>query len=135
MFKILKETTEWNCEFKVYNHTYLLDPKNRILAYYNVKDKSIHKLNSPYVIDKKYRKFVEVKHIGLSKLIPKDYKEEKEEAVKPSENVRVFNVKSKDRVYTVTFNKINKMVICSCIGYGYRMKCRHSDAVKSKLGV
>jgi hypothetical protein len=135
MFKILKETTEWNCEFKVYNHTYLLDPKNRILAYYNVKDKSIHKLNSPYVIDKKYRKFVDVKQIGLSTLIPKDYKEEKEEAVKPSENVRVFNVKSKDRVYTVTFNKINKMVICSCIGYGYRMKCRHSDAVKSKLGV
>jgi hypothetical protein len=97
VFKILKETTEWICDYTVYNHTYLLDPKNRIIAYYNVKDKTIHKLNSPYVIDKKYRKFTEVNHVGLSKLIPKNYKEERQENVKPSASVRVFKVKSKSK--------------------------------------
>jgi hypothetical protein len=135
MFKIIKEITVWTAEYKVYNHTYLLDPKNRIIAYLNAKDGTIHQLKSPYEIDKRYRKFVEIKNAKLSKLIPKNYKEEKDERITPSENVRVFNVKSKNKVYTVTFNTISKIVVCGCIGYGYRMKCRHSDAIKSKLGV
>lgn len=136
IFKILKETTIWTAEYNVYNHTYLLDPKSRIIAYLSAKDGTIHKLKSPYQIDKRYRKFVEVKNAKLSKLIPKDYKyEDENESVKPSENVRVFNVKSKDRIYTVTFDKSSKIVSCSCIGYGYRMKCRHSAAVSNKLGV
>jgi len=137
MFKILKETTEWNCEYTVYNHTYLLDPKNRILAYYNVKDKTIHKLNSPYVIDKKYRKFVETKHVGLSKLIPKDYTDEKAEAVVPSASVRVFKVKSKskNKTYEVSFNTMSKQISCGCTGYGYRRTCSHVKAVSVKLGV
>ena len=92
MFKILKETTVWNCEYTVYNHIYLLDPENRILAYYNVKDKTIHKSNSPYVIDKRYRKFIETKHTGLSKLIPKNYqKEKRQESIVPSASVRVLS--------------------------------------------
>ena len=129
MFKILKETTEWICDYTVYNHTYLLDPKNRIIAYYNVKDKTIHKLNSPYIIDKKYRKFVETKHVGLSKLIPKydtqDTPEEKE--FKPKYD-RTFNVKSGEKVYTVGLS--NQNLTCSCTGFGFRRKCKHVEAVK-----
>ena len=137
MFKILKEITVWNSEYTVYNHTYLLDPKNRILAYYNVKDKTIHKLNSPYVIDKRYRKFVDVKHSGLSKLIPKDYKEERQEEIKPSAFVRVFKVKSKskNKTYEVSFQTITKQLSCGCTGFGYRMTCSHVKAVANKLGV
>lgn len=137
MFKILKETTEWKNDFIVYNHTYLLDPKSRILAYYNVKDKSIHQLKSPYAIDKRYRKFVEVKHAGLSKLIPKDYKEEKNERIMPSEFIRVFDVKSKskNKTYEVVFNTNTKQIICGCTGYGYRMTCSHVKLVAKKLGV
>ena len=137
MFKILKETTVWNSEYTVYNHTYLLDPKNRILAYFNAKDKTIHKLNSPYVIDKRYRKFVDVKHSGLSKLIPKDYKEERQEEIKPSAFVRVFKVKSKskNKTYEVSFQTITKQLSCGCTGFGYRMTCSHVKAVANKLGV
>lgn len=137
MFKILKETTVWNSEYTVYNHTYLLDPKNRILAYYNAKDKTIHKLNSPYVIDKKYRKFVETKHSGLSKLIPKDYKEEETAKIIPSATVRVFRVKSKskNKTYEVSFQTITKQLSCGCTGFGYRMTCSHVKAVANKLGV
>lgn len=137
MFKILKETTVWNSEYTVYNHTYLLDPKSRILAYFNVKDKTIHKLNSPYVIDKRYRKFVETKHSGLSKLIPKDYKEEKADKVMPSDSLRVFKVKSKskNKTYEVSFQTITKQLSCGCTGFGYRMTCSHVKAVANKLGV
>ena len=137
MFKILKETTVWNSEYTVYNHTYLLDPKSRILAYYNAKDKTIHELNSPYVIDKRYRKFVETKHSGLSKLIPKDYKEEKADKVMPSDTLRVFHVKSKskNKTYEVSFQTITKQLSCGCTGFGYRMTCSHVKAVANKLGV
>lgn len=133
MFKILQETTVWNSEYTVYNHTYLLDPKDRILAYYNAKDKTIHQLKSPYVIDKKYRKFIETKNTKLSKLIPKDYKEETVKYT-PSENIRIFKVKSKEknREYIVEYNKLGDYYTCSCIGYGYRRKCRHVDAVAKK---
>ena len=136
MFKVLQETTVWNSEYTVYNHIYLLDPKDRILAYYNVKDKTIHQLKSPYVIDKRYRKFVETKHARLSKLIPKDYNPETETKTKyiPSENIRIFKVKSKEknREYIVEYNKLGNYYTCSCIGYGYRRKCRHVDAVAKK---
>ena len=137
MFKILKETTVWNSEYTVYNHTYLLDPKSRILAYFNAKDKTIHKLNSPYVIDKRYRKFVETKHSGLSKLIPKDYKEEKADKIMPSDILRVFHVKSKskNKTYEVSFQTITKQLSCGCTGFGYRMTCSHVKAVANKLGV
>jgi len=136
MFKILKEITVWKSDYTVYNHTYLLDPKDRIIAYYNIKDKTIHQLKSPYAIDKRYRKFIETKHSGLSKLIPKDYKPELEEKLKyiPSENIRIFKVKSKikNKEYIVEYNKLGDYYTCSCIGYGYRRKCRHLDAVAKK---
>lgn len=138
MFKILKETTVWNSGHYVYNHIYLLDPKNRIQAYYNVKDKKIHKLKSPYVIDKRYRKFIETKHVGLSKLIPKNWQDdEKAEKIMPSDSLRVFKVKSKskNKTYEVTFNTISKIISCGCTGFGYRMTCSHVKAVNSKLGV
>lgn len=138
MFKILKEISEWNCDYKVYNHTYLLDPKNRIIAYFNDKDKTIHKLNSPYTIDKRYRKFVEVKHPKLSKLIPERWQDDtRQENVVPSANVRVFKVKSKskNKTYEVTFNTISKQISCGCTGYGYRRTCSHVKAVANKLGV
>ena len=137
MFKIIKETTVWSAEYMVYNHTYLLDPKNRIIAYLSEKDGTIHKLNSPYVIDKKYRKFVEVKNAKLSKLIPKDYKEERQENTMPSAFVRVFKVKSKskNKTYEVSFQINTKQLSCGCTGYGYRRTCSHVKAVANKLGV
>jgi hypothetical protein len=138
MFKILKEITVWNCEYTVYNHFYLLDPKSRILAYYNVKDKTIHQLKSPYVIDKRYRKFIETKHTGLSKLIPKNWQdEERQEKIVPSDTIRVFKVKSKskNKTYEVIFNTMSKQVVCGCTGFGYRNTCSHAKAVSLKLGV
>jgi hypothetical protein len=135
MFKILKETTVWNCDYSVPNHTYLINPKNKVIAYLSDLDNTIHQLKSSFELNKKYRKFIEVNNAELQKLIPKDYKEENEKPRKviPSKNVRVFNVKSGDKTYTVEYNISGHFLSCSCIGFGYRRKCRHVDAVALKL--
>jgi hypothetical protein len=137
--KTLKEITEWAGDYsRQPNHTYLVNSKNQIVAYakwHSQKDILVFK--SRRELDKRYRKFIEVSHKGLEKIAKniEDTLPEKSEPIKPSENVRVFNVKSKDKVYTVTFNKNSKQVVCGCIGFNYRRHCKHSDAVAKKLGV
>ena len=137
IMEIVKEITIWDCGYKVCNHTYLLSKSNKVLAYADERNGEIIKLKSQFVLDKRYRKFESVKHAGLSK-IAKTFTEEvpvKNTPIKPTENIRVFNVKSKDKVYTVTFNKNSKQVVCGCIGFNYRRYCKHSDAVSKQLGI
>lgn len=137
--EIIREITQWQVDFRQPNHTYLINAKNQIVAYAKWHSKTdIQVFKSRHVLDKRYRKFEVVKHAALSKIAKQFASEDikkKAESVKPSENIRVFNVKTNDKVYAVTFNKISKSVSCSCIGYGYRRKCRHSQAVSNKLGV
>lgn len=127
---ILKEITEWDCDYAVPNHTYLIDNKGRVVAY-ATSDGDVVKLTTGFKIDKRYRKFIKVNHTALSKLI-KDYPEEKEEKQKiiKSDNVRVFKVKSNDKEYNVSYNISGNFFNCSCVGFGYRGKCKHVDSVK-----
>ena len=79
MMKILKEiTADWNMDSDVFpNHTYLLNSKGQIVAFAKLGGDNITELKSRIYLDKRYRKFVEIKHAGLSKLIPKYNKEAK----------------------------------------------------------
>jgi len=136
--KILKEVTEWFVDYRQPNHTYLVNSKNQIVAYakwHSQKDILISK--SKNQLDNRYRKFIEVSHKGLEKIAKntKDALPEKTETIKPTENIRVFHVKSKDRVYTVSFNKKNQSVNCACIGFNYRRYCKHSEVVSKQLGI
>jgi hypothetical protein len=135
MLKMLKEVTHWNVDFRQPNHTYLLNGKGQILAYARWhSDTDIDILKSRSYLDKRYRKFIEVNHTGLSKLIPNYIKEEKNSInnIIP-DNTRIFKVKSKDNEYQVLLK--NNQYSCSCIGYGYRGKCKHIDAVAKKQQV
>lgn len=138
--EILREITQWSVDYsRQPNHTYLVNAKNQIVAYAKWHSKSdVQIFKSRHTLDKRYRKFEIVQHSKLAKIAKQfaneDIKKEKE-IIKPTENIRVFNVKSKDKVYTVTFNKNSKQVICGCIGFGYRHYCKHSDAVAKQLGV
>lgn len=134
MLKILKEITVWKgVDYRQPNHTYLLNSKNQILAFAKWHGDEIDELKSRMVLDKRYRKFEEVKHSGLFKLISKykteDVPEEKQEQFKPNYE-RTFKVKSKGKEYIVGF--ANNQLSCSCIGFGYRRKCKHADVVKKQ---
>ena len=131
MMKILKEiTADWNIDSDILpNHTYLLNSKGQIVAFAKLNGNDITELKSRIYLDKRYRKFVEYKHPGLSKLIPKYSKEEKTVIQKPDYD-RLFKVESKGKEYQVILK--NNHLSCSCIGYGYRRKCKHITAVAEK---
>ena len=137
MIKMLKEVTVWKVDFpRQPNHTYLLNSKGQILAYARWhSDTDIDIQKSRTYLDKRYRKFIEVNHAGLSKLIPNYINEEKQSIIKEiiPDNTRIFKVKSKDKEYQVLLK--NNQYSCSCIGYGYRGKCKHIDAVAEKQHV
>jgi len=131
--EILKEITQWDVEFKQPNHTYLVNNKNQIVAYAKWHSNEIMVFNSRNTLDKRYRKFEKTNHKALFKLIKQfeaedNQKEEKQKIIK-SDNVRLFNVKSKGKEYLVEFNTAGKYITCPCIGFGYRRKCKHADAV------
>ena len=90
----------------------------------------INQLKTPLEFSKSRRKFIKIQHDGLSKLI----KEEKQDNVKRiiPKNVQLFNVNSNDRDYTVEVTD-NRYFSCTCIGFGYRNKCKHVEAVKESL--
>lgn len=48
-------------------------------------------------------------------------------------SVRVFNVLSKKKNYTVTYDIKDGTIKCDCTGFGYRKQCKHSTAVLVKI--
>lgn len=136
MFKILKEITDWSeCDYQVCNHTYLISPKNKVIAFANGETGDIVKLKNGWDFDKRYRKFIEVVNKELSNLIPKDYQEDKKlqkpQLVK-SANIRNFKVLSKGKEYYVSYNIQGSFYNCNCTGFGYRRTCSHVKAVAEK---
>jgi hypothetical protein len=133
IMEIVKETTFWDCGYNVSNHTYLLDNKGKVIAYADESTDKIIQLKNGFVLNKRYRKFIKVDHVGLSKLSTVNLDSETKPV--PSESVRIFKVKSKNREYLVEYNTVGKYLICPCIGYSYRRKCKHVDAVSKKLEI
>jgi len=128
--EIIKEITAWDCEYKVPNNTYLLNNKGKLIAYIKEGEDSINQLKSPLEFSKSRRKFIKIQHDGLSKLI-KDEKKDNTKRIIPK-NVQLFNVNSNDKDYTVEVTD-NRYFSCTCIGFGYRNKCKHIEAVKDSL--
>lgn len=122
MSQILKETTDWDCSYKVPNHTYLLDAKGKILAIAKDGTGEIEKLKGTIRLDRRYRTFVKSKHPGLSALIADNTK---------SSNVRTFKVLSRGNEYIVELE--NDRYTCTCVGYTYHGRCKHITAVMEKL--
>ena len=128
--EIIKEITAWNCDYNVPNNIYLLNGSGKLIAYIKEGEDIINQLKNPMYFDKARRKFIKIKHEGLSKLI-KDEKKDNTKRIK-SDNVRLFNVKSDNKNYTVEVTD-NRYFSCTCVGFGYRGKCKHVEAVKDSL--
>lgn len=133
IMEILKEVTQWDVDLKQPNHTYLLNNKGQIVAYSKFHTEEIFVLNSRISLVKKYRKFIKTDHSELSKLIPKYIDDDKKQKQTKNKDSRYFKVKSKEKEYIVEYNQKSKRLICSCVGFSYRGKCKHSESVAKKI--
>ena len=139
MITILKETTEWRDVAVPPNHIYIMQGSKAIGYLRWCKGDPIF-FDTPLPLNKRYRKFVEIKDSKLLSKVPKEnFTEEPEQKqeVNPSANVRVFKVKSKqkNKEYLVEYNTVGKYVSCNCVGFGFRRKCKHSEYVLKIKGL
>lgn len=116
--EILRETTEWDFP----NHTYLVNEKNQLVAFQN--GFGIQVLKKPINFDKRYRKFVKVENIELSK-VSKAVKQSPVDT-DTSNKIEVKGSTGKSYYVETTSGKY----ACTCPGYGFRSKCKHSEQIK-----
>ena len=123
-----KEVTDWSqSETKVPNHTYLFDGKSNILAYAKASNDELVILHKPLPLDTRRRKFEKVKHQALD-----EYAKTVVEAPPPvANNINIFTVQS-DSGKSYTVELADGKYSCSCIGFAYRGKCKHSESVAKK---
>lgn len=118
--KYFQEVTDWG-DNKVHNHIYYLkDDKSSMVGYIKFGTKKLHKFVAPITIDVRGRKFVEIKD---KKGEPDSVYFAKKEEVKSVDTVTVQG--SNGKVYTL--EKIAGKYVCSCPGFTFRQKCKHSD--------
>jgi hypothetical protein len=118
--KIVQETTVWkDITYRQPNHVYLMDG-DKVYAYSKWGQGPAEYMRTPLRIDRRRRKFVEVKNnpwnFDLNLITAQ------EEPEKPQ-----------GQVWTVAGSKGNKYFVnlsvgqwsCTCPGFGFRGKCRH----------
>lgn len=122
--KIVQETTVWKgIEYRQPNHVYLMDG-DKVYAYSKWGTGPAEYMKNPLRIDRRGRKFVEVKKnpwkFDLGLVAPKEEIEE-----------------PKGQVWEIAGSKGNKYFVnlsaghwsCTCPGHGFRGKCRHVDEI------
>ena len=111
--KAFQEITDWGNE-RVVNHVYFLsDSKDKMYAYIN-KEGRIDEVKTPYRFHTRGRKFKEVPNVW---------------GFKPRDEVEGFVkivIGSKGERYTIT--ETNGVRQCSCPGFKFRGKCRHTES-------
>ena len=121
----VREVTVWTgVEYRQPNHDYLLDG-DRIVAYRPWGTDEVRVLSGKIKIDRRGRKFVEVKQNSWK--FDLTLVAAKEEPEKPA-----------GQVWEVAGSKGNKYFVnlsaghwsCTCPGHGFRGKCRHVDEIK-----
>lgn len=121
MFKVFKEVTEdWVVDYRLPNHTYLMDG-DKIIAYKPWHDDPIQHLSGKIKLNKARRKFVELPFVASEW--------ELEEQAAPSNIVVVEG--SKGNTYEVDV----EAETCTCPGFQFRGKCKHIELAKSRLAL
>lgn len=122
--KIYEEVTKWTgIEYRQPNHVYLMDG-DKVYGYSKWGQGQPEYMKNFLRIDKRGRKFVEVKNNRWG--FDLNLVAVKEEPEKPQ-----------GQVWTVAGSKGNKYLVnlnaghwsCTCPGHGFRGKCRHVDEI------
>ena len=116
--KVLKEISDWEVDYRLPNHTYLMDG-DKVIAYKPWHEDPIQHLKGTYRLDKRYRKFKELPYV------PADWEMEEQKA--PSNIVVVEG--SKGNTYEVDVDAET----CTCPGHQFRGHCKHIDLAKSRV--
>ena len=123
--KIMQEITEWDVPYRQPNHVYLMSG-DRILGYSRWGKSKPEYFNQPQRIDRRGRKFIEVKKnpwkFDLAVAI------ELETAEQPKGQVWTVSG-SKGGEYTVSLD--SGRWSCTCPGHGFRGRCRHVDELRA----
>lgn len=123
--KYFQEVTDWGDNIP--NHIYYMkDDKSRTVGYIRAGTKKLFKFKNPIAIDVRGRKFVELKNLKSesdSVYFGKAVEEK---------SVGAIEVKgSNGKVYLLT-KGINGKYNCTCPGFSFRHKCKHSDEMNNK---
>jgi hypothetical protein len=126
--KIYEEVTEWKgIEYRKPNHVYLMDG-DKVYGYSPWGTEPPRYMKNFLRIDKRGRKFVEVKKDRWGFDLQLNVAQEEPE-------------KPQGQVWTVAGSKGNQYFVnlsaghwsCTCPGHGYRGKCRHVDEIAKSL--
>jgi hypothetical protein len=109
--KVLMEvTSDWDVDYRLPNHTYLMDGEKAI-AYKPWHEDPIQHMSKGWRLDKRYRKFKEVPFIAA------EWDMEDEKVL--GHIIRVAG--SKGQTYEVN----TETKTCSCTGFQFRGSCKH----------
>lgn len=123
--KYFQEVTDWTDNPKAINHVYYMsDDKSLTVGYLKFGSGRLIKFTSPMRLDTRGRKFI----------VLKDKKGEPDEKYFPKIEVEVkkdvIEVQgSNGKVYTL--EKVSGKYVCSCPGFTFRNKCKHSDKLNN----
>jgi hypothetical protein len=114
-----QEQTEWVTSTP--NHIYLLnDSKDKMYAYIAQGTDTVREFKNPIRIDSRRRKFVKVANRWKYQI----------KIEKPKNPIWTV-ASSKGGSYSVEL--VNNQLICSCPGFKYRSKCRHTEEISGKI--
>jgi len=123
--KIVEEITEWSGFTRQPNHVYLMDG-DRAYAYVKWGKGRPFYFKTFQRIDRRGRKFVEVKHNRWK--FDLSIQTETEVVEKPTgQTWRVTGSKGNSYVVSLTGGAWS----CSCPGHGFRNRCRHVDELRA----
>ena len=115
--KTLQEVTQWDTDYTMPNHVYFVsDNREKCYGYVRVGDKKPQRFKTPYSFSTARRKFQEVPNI---------YRFSVEEKNSVPEGFVKYVVGSKGDRYTIT--EVDGTRQCSCSGFKFRGKCRHTE--------
>ena len=114
--KAFQEITAWDSDFAVPNHVYFLsDGRDKMYGYVRESDGVVQTMRTPYRFHVRGRKFREVENVWnfeLTEDVPEGF-------------VKIV-IGSKGERYTITEG--NNVRQCSCPGFKFRGKCRHTES-------